>query len=90
MTWRKSRFESVKVHQDFFESISSMKNDPDYWQKIQEMQQRERQIAEAQRKEKMYDERNMDCEKMPLGCWGVIAAAIFILYLIIEAFKHHK
>ena len=59
--------------------------------KIERMKADEQYRRQLQSRDAAYDGRNMDCERMPFGCWILIALILFFAVgLIMGMFQHHK
>lgn len=57
-----------------------------YLRRIKEMQKRERQIQKAP-PAKPYDPSSMDMERMPFGCWVIVALIVAIILSLAGVIK---
>lgn len=59
--------------------------------KIDRLQADEKFRRDLHKSDDTYNGRNMDCERMPFGCWILIAVILFLAVgLIMGMFQHHK
>jgi hypothetical protein len=66
-----------------------MERHEDYFRRLREAEEREREAAKT-RDKVPYDPKKLNVERMPLGCWFVIVLAVGILtYLIRKALRVH-
>ena len=54
----------------------------------EKMRRQEKVDSKRRKKERPYDGSGMDMERMPLGCWMVIAAIVAIVFLIAKSVLH--
>lgn len=64
----------------------------DYWRDwLNRARAEEEKKREAMRQIKPYDPSTMNCERMPFGCWILVALVIWGAFaLIMSIFQHHK
>ncbi len=61
----------------------------DYHKRIEDWNRRFNAHQEELAKQKPYDPSDMDCEKMPFGCWIVIGVAVFALLALAGVIHLH-
>ena len=54
----------------------------------EKLKRQEREESKRRAKERAYDGRGMDSERMPFGCWIVIALIVFAAYLLLKGVLH--
>ena len=60
-------------------------------ERMKRLQEEERKRREAHQNVGSYDPAKMDCERMPWGCWILIALVLWAAFgLIMSMFQHHK